>query len=150
MRKAAAPMADRLTAAQRSRNMSHIKSKDTSIELKVRRYLFAKGYRFRKNDARYPGKPDIVLPKYRTVIFIHGCFWHRHAFCRDATTPKTNTEFWQNKFDRNVVNDRKHYDELENMGWHVIVIWECELKKSCFEQTMQKVIYELNGGKRKR
>lgn len=124
--------------------MSAIKGKDTSIEVKVRKYLFSKGYRYRKNDRRYPGTPDIVLPKYRTVIFIHGCFWHRHPFCKYATTPSTNVEFWQSKFDRNAANDRKHYDELEKMGWHVIVIWECELSKKRFEETMQRVMNELS------
>ncbi len=136
-------MADRITKEQRSRNMAAIKGKDTSIEVKVRKYLFSKGFRFRKNDRRYPGKPDIVLPKYHSIIFIHGCFWHRHPFCKDATTPKTNTEFWLNKFERNVANDRKHYDELEKAGWHVIVIWECELTNKYFEETMQKVVHEL-------
>ena len=97
--------------------------------MKVRSWLFSKGFRFRKNDRRYPGTSDIVLPKYKTVIFINGCFWHRHEGCRYATTPKTRTEFWQVKFDRNVVNDRKHKEELEAMGWNVIVIWECELNK---------------------
>ena len=136
-------MADNHTPELRSFNMARISGKDTSIEVKVRKYLFSKGYRFRKNDKRYPGKPDIVLPKYKTVIFIHGCFWHQHPFCRYATTPKTNVEFWHSKFERNVANDKKHYAELERMGWHVIVIWECELSKKCFEETMQRVIYEL-------
>lgn len=136
-------MADRISSEKRSQNMAAIKGKDTSIELEVRRYLFSKGYRFRKNDKRYPGKPDIVLPKYKTVIFIHGCFWHRHAFCKRASTPSTNVEFWLNKFEQNVANDKKHYEELEKMGWHVIVIWECELTKKLFEDTMQRVIYEL-------
>lgn len=129
-------MTDRITPEHRSWNMSRIKGKDTKIEVKVRSWLFSKGFRFRKNDRRFPGTPDIVLPKYKTVIFINGCFWHRHEGCRYATTPKTRTEFWQEKFDRNVANDRKHKEELETMGWNVITVWECELKKSTFEDTM--------------
>lgn len=129
-------MTDRITPEHRSWNMSRIKGKDTKIEVKVRSWLFSKGFRFRKNDRRYPGTPDIVLPKYKTVIFINGCFWHRHEGCRYATIPKTRTEFWQEKFDRNVANDRKHKEELETMGWNVITVWECELKKSTFEDTM--------------
>ena len=123
--------------------MGRIRGKETSIEVKVRKYLFHHGYRYRKNVRSLPAIPDIVLRKYKTVIFINGCFWHRHPFCKYATTPKSNTDFWQQKFDRNVANDKKHYDELEAMGWHVIVIWECELKKSCFETTMQRVMNEL-------
>ena len=99
-------MSDKLTPEKRSWNMSRIKGKDTKIEVEVRKYLFSKGYRFRKNDKRYPGKPDIVLPKYHVAIFVHGCFWHRHEGCKDATTPKTRTEFWLEKFDKNVKNDR--------------------------------------------
>ena len=136
-------MTDRITPEHRSWNMSRIKGKDTKIEVKVRSWLFSKGFRFRKNDRRYPGTPDIVLPKYKTAIFINGCFWHRHEGCRYATTPKTRAEFWQEKFDRNVANDRKHKEELESMGWKVIVIWECELKKDRFEDTMIKLYGEL-------
>lgn len=136
-------MTDRITPEHRSWNMSRIKGKDTKIEVKVRSWLFSRGFRFRKNDRRYPGTPDIVLPKYKTAIFINGCFWHRHEGCRYATTPKTRAEFWQEKFDRNVANDRKHKEELESMGWKVIVIWECELKKDRFEDTMIKLYGEL-------
>ena len=117
-------MADRLTPEKRSWNMSHIRGKDTAIEVRVRKYLFGLGYRYRKNDKRLPGKPDIVLPKYRTVIFIHGCFWHRHSDCKGATTPKTRTDFWTEKFSRNVENDRKHKEQLEADGWKVITLWE--------------------------
>lgn len=137
-------MADRITPEHRSWNMSRIKGKDTKIEVKVRSWLFANGFRFRKNDRRYPGTPDVVLPKYRTVIFINGCFWHRHEGCRYATTPKTRTEFWQKKFDRNVANDIKHKEEMEAMGWNVITLWECELKKKQFEETMQGLAEKLN------
>lgn len=116
--------------------------KDTKIEVEVRKYLFSKGYRFRKNDKRYPGKPDIVLPKYHVAIFVHGCFWHRHEGCKDATTPKTRTEFWLEKFDKNVKNDQIKQEKLRELGWKVIVIWECELKRS-FQETMDKVEKEL-------
>ena len=122
--------------------MSRIKGKDTKIEVEVRKYLFSKGYRFRKNDKRYPGKPDIVLPKYHVAIFVHGCFWHRHEGCKDATTPKTRTEFWLEKFDKNVKNDQIKQEKLRELGWKVIVIWECELKRS-FQKTMDKVEKEL-------
>lgn len=122
--------------------MSRIKGKDTKIEVEVRKYLFSKGYRFRKNDKRYPGKPDIVLPKYHVAIFVHGCFWHRHEGCKDAITPKTRTEFWLEKFDKNVKNDQIKQEKLKELGWKVIVIWECELKRS-FQETMDKVEKEL-------
>lgn len=135
-------MSDKLTPEKRSWNMSRIKGKDTKIEVEVRKYLFSKGYRFRKNDKRYPGKPDIVLPKYHVAIFVHGCFWHRHEGCKDATTPKTRTEFWLEKFDKNVKNDQIKQEKLRELGWKVIVIWECELKRS-FQETMDKVEKEL-------
>ena len=135
-------MADRITKEHRSWNMSRIHGKDTGIEIQVRKRLFREGFRYRKNVASLPGKPDIVLRKYRTVIFVHGCYWHRHPFCKLCTTPKTNAEFWQKKFDTNVSNDKRHYEELEKLGWHVIIIWECEIKKA-FETTMQRVINEL-------
>lgn len=135
-------MSDKLTPEKRSWNMSRIKGKDTKIEVEVRKYLFSKGYRFRKNDKRYPGKPDIVLPKYHVAIFVHGCFWHRHEGCKDATTPKTRTEFWLEKFDKNVKNDRIKQEKRRELGWKVIVIWECELKRS-FQETMDKVEKEL-------
>ena len=135
-------MSDKLTPEKRSWNMSRIKGKDTKIEVEVRKYLFSKGYRFRKNDKRYPGKPDIVLPKYHVAIFVHGCFWHRHEGCKDATTPKTRTEFWLEKFDKNVKNDQIKQEKLRELGWKVIVIWECELKRS-FQETMEKVEKEL-------
>ena len=120
--------------------MSHIRSKDTKPEEIVRKYLFAKGFRYRKNDARYPGKPDIVLPKYHTVIFINGCFWHRHG-CSRSTLPKTNQEYWIPKIQRNVDRDQQNIEALEKAGWQVIVIWECELKKKKLEETMSRLPY---------
>ena len=135
-------MADTVSRAQRSWNMSRIRSKDTSIEVKVRKYLFKQGFRFRKNVSSLPGKPDIVLPKYKTVIFVHGCFWHRHEGCKYATSPGSNIDYWQRKFQNNITNDKRHRTELTELGWHVIVIWECELKNS-FETTMACVVKEL-------
>ncbi len=123
-------MSDVLTKEQRHLNMSHIRGKDTKPEEIVRKYLFSRGYRYRKNDSRYLGKPDIVLPKYHTMIFVHGCFWHRHPGCRYATTPATNLEFWQNKFDNNVARDRKIQTQLKDDGWNVIVVWECEISRN--------------------
>ena len=135
-------MVDTVSKEQRSNNMSHIRSKNTSIEVVVRKYLFGKGFRYRKNVVGLPGKPDIVLPKYKTVIFVHGCFWHRHNNCRFATTPSSNEEYWQKKFQRNIENDRRHFQELTGLGWKVIIIWECEIKKK-FGETMARVITEI-------
>ena len=136
-------MTDRITPEHRSWNMSQIKGKNTKIEVMVRSYLFAQGFRFRKNDKRYPGHPDVVLPKYKTVIFVNGCFWHRHKECKLATVPKTKTDFWLQKFNRNVINDLKHQSELESMGWQVITIWECQLKKNVFQTTMEDVVRKI-------
>lgn len=136
-------MADNLTPEKRSWNMSQIRGKDTSVEVKVRSFLFRQGFRFRKNVSSLPGKPDIVLPKYKTIIFIHGCFWHRHN-CSRATTPKTKVEYWTQKFERNIANDKKHIDELTSLGWRVMVIWECEINKN-FETTMQRTIEYILG-----
>ncbi len=133
---------DDRTQEQRSQNMSRIRSTNTSIEVQVRKDLFARGFRFRKNDKRYPGKPDVVLPKYHTVIFINGCFWHHHTGCKYATIPKSNTEYWEQKFQRNIANDLKHKTELEEAGWHVITIWDCELKQD-FTGTMNAVETEI-------
>ncbi len=138
-------MADHLTPEKRSWNMSRIRSKDTSIEKKVRSYLFAYGFRYRKNVAKLPGKPDIVLPKYRIAIFVHGCFWHRHPGCKYSTIPTTNTDFWYQKLSRNVENDQTHYKDLLSMGWRVSVVWGCELKKN-FEKRMEDLVAEILEG----
>mgnify|MGYP004466700509 CR=1 FL=1 len=130
---------DTISKDHRSWNMSRIRSSNTKIEIEVRSWLFKEEFRFRKNDKRYPGKPDVVLPRYRTVIFVNGCFWHRHEGCKYATTPKTKTDYWIEKFNRNIENDKKHKNQLEEMGWNVIVVWECELKKN-FEDTMNKIV----------
>lgn len=128
-------MTDTLTVEKRSWNMSRVHSKNTSIELKVRKWLFQNGYRYRVNVKNLPGKPDIVMRPYNTVIFIHGCFWHRHQGCKDATIPKTRTDFWEAKFEKNMLNDKKNQEKLQAMGFRVIVLWECEIEKS-FEKTM--------------
>ena len=120
---------DTLTPEERSRLMAKIKGKNTKPELAVRSLLHRAGYRFSLHRKELPGKPDIVLRKYKTVVFVHGCFWHRHKNCKIASMPKSNTAFWQAKFDRNVSNDRKHRRALEELGWNVLVVWECELKK---------------------
>ena len=135
-------MADRMTKKQRSVNMSHIKSKDTSIELKVRKYLYHHGFRYKKNDKTLPGTPDIVISKYRVVIFINGCFWHHHYNCKYATLPKTRQDYWLKKIDRNVDNDLKHYKELDQLDYKVIVVWECEIKE-CFEYRMRELVNEI-------
>lgn len=121
-------MADNLTPSNRSYNMSRIRNKDTKPEETVRKYLFSQGFRYRKNDKRYPGRPDIVLPKYNTVIFINGCFWHKHESCSYFVWPKSNEEFWKKKIQSNVERDRQVYSQLHQMGWKVIVIWECEIR----------------------
>lgn len=118
--------------------MSRIKGKDTSIEIRVRKWLYHHGYRYRKNVSALPGKPDIVLNSYNTIIFIHGCFWHRHPNCKDATIPKTKTEFWKAKFERNVFNDNKNKEELEKRGYQVLVLWECDINKR-FNETVQNI-----------
>ena len=132
-------MSDRITKEQRSQNMSRIKGTNTSLEIAVRKSLFEKGFRYRKNYKDLPGKPDIVLTKYKTTIFINGCFWHHHKNCKLAYIPKTNTDFWMDKFERNIRNDKKHSLELRRMGYHVITIWECKLKKD-FDKEMRRVI----------
>ena len=113
---------------QRSRNMSAIKSKNTKPEIAVRRLLHSMGYRFRLHRKDLPGSPDIVLPKYKTVIFVHGCFWHRHENCKYASTPKTRKEFWENKFNSNKKRDQKMQKEIIDLGWKFIIIWECEAR----------------------
>jgi DNA mismatch endonuclease (patch repair protein) len=129
---------------QRHTNMAAIHSKDTKPEMVVRRYLWGHGYRYRLNNPRLPGKPDIVMRKYRTCIFVNGCFWHGHEGCRYYTIPKTNTEFWGNKVKRNKERDLKVQHELAEMGWHSITIWECELKPAKREDTLKSLAYTLN------
>lgn len=127
----------------RSYNMSQIKSQSTKPEKMVRKYLFTHGFRYRKNDRRLPGTPDIVLPKYRTVIFVNGCFWHGHNQCRYFVIPKSNTEFWVDKINKNIARDAVNTDKLVSLGWNVITIWECELKKDKREDTLLTLLHKL-------
>ena len=121
-------MVDTITGERRSWNMSRIRGRDTGPELRLRSLLHRAGFRFRLHAKKLPGRPDIVLPKYRTAILVHGCFWHRHSGCRNATTPSTRAEFWQEKFDSNVRRDARNRADLEEAGWTVMTVWECELK----------------------
>jgi len=123
---------DTVTKEKRSWNMSRVHGKDTKPEMLVRSFLHRHGFRFRLHVKTLPGKPDIVLPKYRTVIEVRGCFWHRHPGCKEATMPSTNTDFWQEKFAENVARDQKTEAELTALGWNYISVWECELKKADF------------------
>ena len=124
--------------------MSRIKGKNTKPEELVRKYLFSQGFRYRKNDKRLPGSPDIVLPKYKTVIFVNGCFWHGHEGCKHFVWPKSNEEFWKNKIETNIARDKKKTQVLEELGWRVIMVWECELKKATINETFKKLIDELS------
>ncbi len=136
-------MVDKVSKEVRSYNMSRIRSKDTTPEILVRSYLFSKGLRFRKNDKRYPGSPDIVLPKYKTMVFVHGCFWHLHDGCKYAVMPKSNVEFWEKKLYGNKERDERNKKELEELGWKVITVWECELKKDKVEQTLARLYTQI-------
>lgn len=138
-------MADVHDKMTRSFNMSQIHGKNTKPEEIVRKYLFAQGLRYRKNDKRYPGHPDIVLPKYKTVIFVHGCFWHLHKGCSRAKLPTSNGEFWRKKLSANAERDIKEKNELEAIGWRVLVVWECQLKKAIREQTLRKLYEQITG-----
>lgn len=131
------------TSEIRSFNMSQIKGKDTKPEELVRKYLFAKGFRYRKNDKRLPGKPDIVLPKYHTVIFVNGCFWHMHTDCKYFSWPKTNIEFWDHKIKLNIERDQRNCAELQREGWRVITVWTCELKPKVRSARLEKLIEEI-------
>jgi DNA mismatch endonuclease (patch repair protein) len=124
----------------RSYNMSQIRSKNTKPELVVRKYLFAKGFRYRLHAKDLPGKPDIVLPKYRTIIFVHGCFWHGHWNCRNFVVPKTRTDWWLNKISRNRELDAENIVKLSAAGWNIITLFECELKKNKITSTLDKII----------
>ena len=144
-------MVDLMTQEQRSRCMAAIRSRDTKPEMVVRRFLFSKGLRYRVNDHKLPGSPDIVLKKYKTVIFIDGCFWHGHDGCKYSVLPKTNTEFWENKIQRNKERDIREQKELARdysnnvdlklAGWHVIRIWECEIKTKAKRKNTLEALY---------
>lgn len=132
-------MSDIISPEQRHRNMAAIHSASTKPELRLRKTLWHSGFRYKVNDKRLPGSPDIVLPKYRTVIFVHGCFWHGHNGCRSYTVPKTNTEFWTAKVARNRERDQQVWRQLEAKGWSVVIVWECELKKAVVGDTVSRV-----------
>jgi len=119
--------------------MSRIRSKDTKPEIIVRKFLFSRGFRYKLHDKSLPGKPDIVLPKYKTVILIHGCFWHGHEGCKYFVVPKTRTEWWTDKIKRNSVNDLKSCNGLQALGWKTITIWECDLKRKEFVNTLDSL-----------
>lgn len=141
-------MADNHSKAVRSYNMSRIRSKNSRPEETVRKYLFSQGFRYRKNDNRLPGKPDIVLPKYKTVIFVNGCFWHMHD-CGRFVWPSSNEDYWRPKILRNVERDESHVALLRKMGWKVIVIWECELKRKVAHERLEKLTVEIRGQQNK-
>lgn len=123
--------------------MSHVRGKDTKPEVIVRQYLFANGFRYRLYRKDLPGKPDIVLPKYKTVIFINGCFWHGHSGCKYATIPEANHDFWLAKISGNIERDKSNHAKLFELGWKVIEIWQCELKPKFREQTLKNLLTEL-------
>lgn len=132
-------MTDVHSQETRSYNMSRIRAKDTKPELLVRKYLFSKGFRYRVNVKNLPGKPDIVLPKYKTVIFIHGCFWHGHEGCRYFVIPKTRTEWWTEKIRKNKERDQKDHDALRIAGWNIMTVWECQLKPKICAETLEGI-----------
>ena len=138
-------MADVFSNESRSYVMSQIKSKNTKLEQIVRKYLFSNGFRYRINNKHIPGHPDIILPKYNTVIFVNGCFWHMHENCSIFSMPKSNQEYWVPKLTGNKNRDVKNISRLKEMGWHVIVVWECELKKKIVrDERLKMLVKELN------
>jgi len=138
-------MADRLTKAERSALMARIRGTDTAPERLVRSALHRAGFRFRLHGAALPGRPDVVLPRHRVVVFVHGCFWHRHG-CRLATTPATRVRFWRQKFERNVARDARNARALRRLGWRVLTIWECRLRTAAGrERTIATLVRRLAG-----
>ena len=135
-------MADDHTPEQRKYNMSQIRRKNTKPELLVRQYLFSKGLRYRIDDKRYPGRPDLVFPKYRAAVYINGCFWHRHD-CEKFVWPKSNTEYWIPKIQRNAERDAANYEQMRALGWNVIVVWECELRKDRREKRLEELYHQI-------
>lgn len=131
-------MADVFSPPKRQEIMRHVKSKNTAPEVKLRSLLHKNGFRFRLNRKDLPGKPDIVLPKYKAVIFVHGCFWHGHS-CSRGHRPQTNIDFWNHKIGSNIARDKKDIELLEAQGWRVLVVWQCEIKKKNEEQLLAKI-----------
>ena len=136
-------MPDIFSKSKRSDIMSKISGKETKPEILVRKYLFAHGLRYRKNVKKLPGKPDIVLSKYKAVVFVNGCFWHGHENCKKSALPTTNTEFWKEKISSNIIRDKKTYAELSDMGYKVLVIWQCELNAKKREITLSELTREI-------
>lgn len=136
-------MTDVHSEKTRSYNMSQIKGINTKPEILVRKFLFSKGFRYKLHDKNLPGKPDIVLPKYKTIIFINGCFWHGHKDCKYFITPKTRTEWWLNKISKNILNDKVKTQKLKKLGWNIITIWECSIKPSKKEQTLNNLLLKI-------
>jgi len=134
---------DTFSKGFRHYNMIQIKSKNTHPEILVRKYLFSRGLRFRIHDKKLPGNPDIVLKKYSTVIFINGCFWHQHQGCKYATIPKDNREYWVNKFLRTRQRDKDNLNKYKELGWNVIIVWECELKSKLQQITLERIYFEV-------
>lgn len=134
---------DTLTKQERSRVMGRIRGKNTKPEILLRKYLFSMGFRFRVHARGLPGHPDIVLPKFRTVIFVHGCFWHQHPGCKYAGLPKTRVDFWMAKFERNRERDMRKVAELESLGWKVLVMWECEMRQDM--SAADRLVAEMTG-----
>ena len=140
-------MADKFSPEQRHICMSRVRSINTKPEIKLRKALFEKGFRYRVNVKTLPGKPDMVLPKYHTAIFVNGCFWHGHNGCKHYTVPETNMEFWVEKVRKNKERDAVNVQRLESLSWSVVTIWECELKSKVFQDTIAKVEAELAANK---
>ena len=134
---------DNRSKEARSRNMSNIPSKNTKPEETVRKYLFAHGLRYRKNVSKLPGKPDIVLPKYKTVVFVNGCFWHGHEGCKYFVPPKTNTEFWYAKFKYNQERDERNYQKLRDLDWRILIVWECEIRHGDADKRLERLLEEI-------
>ncbi|CAN5662751.1 hypothetical protein BH10BAC2_BH10BAC2_01930 [soil metagenome] len=136
-------MADVHSKETRSYNMSQIKGRNTKPEMLVRTFLHAQGFRYKLHDKSLPGKPDLVLPKYKTIIFIHGCFWHGHNGCKYYVVPKTRTAWWMNKINGNIANDKKAIKALKKDGWKIIIVWECDLRTVKVEKTLIKLLNKL-------
>jgi DNA mismatch endonuclease (patch repair protein) len=134
-------MVDRVSSEKRSFNMSRVRGRGTKPEKLIRSLLHNLGYRFRLHNKKLPGTPDVVLPKYKTVIFVHGCFWHQHEGCRKARRPTSNVEFWNTKLDRNIERDKKTVEGSEELGWKVIIVWQCESKD--VEKLSERLVNEL-------
>ena len=136
-------MADMHSKETRSYNMSRIRSQNTKPEIVVRKFLFSKGLRFRKNDKRYPGHPDILIPKYKTAVFMNGCFWHCHEGCPAFVLPKSNQDYWEPKLEKNRNRDKENYAVLRKEGWNVFIVWECELKKVARDERLEQLYLEI-------